>query len=429
MKRYRVLIWFPGKYSYYDGIFKSLNMRDDVECKDKSDFGIGVDYYSQESFDKVQSIFHANIVILYQVTKKELCIDIPDNIIVWTYLDDIFGKYVMVGKDYFENFPANNYMYLPLLDVKVFDIDHVMDSEELCRRTIYVPFVTYLEHCDKELQKDEIEKFSSDIVVISHKKEVGEGNFFKYFAGINENNSYSKDVMQLLGIIHKELHKETLYREHLITDEEWIERFLIKCFDEMNIWQYVRKKDMLLERWKRIVLYIINTQVYGNIIVDWITERDYNLKLWGGWYEKKYSKYSMGYLQDGSTDMYYANKMSKIGINSGALVAIHRRTFSVIEGGAMCMSAAADTVERDLKYNFSHYSHFFEDKKNIVMFHNKKELLENIDYYLTHEKERKEVASAGRRVIDDQKLNYVDVVSNAFDELLNRIEENGETVI
>ncbi len=428
MKKYRLLIWFPGKYSYYDGIFKSLNMRDDVECKDKSDIKLEADYYSQRDYEEVQAIFHGNIVILYQVTKNELCIDIPDDVVVWTYMDDIFGKYVMVGKDYFNNFPCNNYLYLPLLDVNAYDIDHVMDSEELQRKAIFAPFVTYYENCDRELRSEEIEKFSSDIVIVSYKKRIGDGPF-KYFAGVNEENAYSKDVMQLLGILHTILHREILYREHIITDEEWIERLLVKYFDEMNIWQYVRKKDMLLERWKRLVLYIINIQVYGNIIVDWIMERDYNLKLWGGWYEKKYCRYSMGYLQDGSAGMYYANKMSKIGINTSALATIHRRTFAVMESGAMCLSAAADTVGQDIKYNFSHYAHFFEDKKNIVMFHNKKELLDNIDYYLAHGEERKKIALAGKKVIDDQRLNYIDVVSNAFDELLNRIEEDGKTVI
>lgn len=428
MKKYRILIWFPGKYDYYDGIFKSLNRRDDVECRDKSDFGIEVDYYSQNDYEKIQKAFHANIIILYQVTKNELSIDISDDIIVWTFLDDIFGKYVMVGEDFFHNFPVNNYLYLPLLDAKAYDLDHVMESEELCQRAVFAPFVTYYKDCDREWAGEGIEKFASDIVIVSHKKKIGEG-IFKYFAGLNEDNAYSKDIMQLLGYLHMELHKEIMDREHIITDEKWIERLLIKYFDKMNIWQYVRRKELFLERWKRLALYNANIHLYGNIIVDWIMERDYKLQLWGGWYEKKYSKYSMGDLSDGSAEMYYANRMSKIGINTSALAAIHRRTFAIMESGTMCMSAAADTEEQDLKYNFSHYSHFFENKKDIVMFHNKKELLDNLDYYLTHEDEREKIVSACKRTIEEQKLNYIDVIDNAFNELLNRVEENGKTVV
>lgn len=428
MKKYRILIWFPGKYDYYDRLFKSLNLREDVECKDKSDFGFEVDFYSQNDYEKVQAIFHGNIIILYQLSKNELCIDIPDDIIVWSYLDDIFGKYVMVGKDFFTDFPVNNYMYLPLLDVEAFDIDGVMKSKELCRRAIVAPFVPLQDDHEVELKDGEREKFSSDIVFITYKKRIGD-QFFKYMPAVNEDNAYSKDIMQLLGFLYPALYKEMMEIEHIITDIDWIERLLIKYFDEINIWQYVRNKDIFLERWKRLVFYVANVHLYGDIIVDWLMEKDYNLKLWGGWTEKKYRKYYMGYLRDGSADMYYANNMSKIGINSNPFGTIHRRTFSCINNGTMCLSAAADTEENDAKYNFSHYSHFFENKKSIVMFHNKKELLNYVDYYLTHEKERKEIILAGKRVVDNQKLDYVNVVNKAFEELINRIGENGERII
>lgn len=428
MKKYRILLWFPGKYDYYDGIFKSLNRRDDVECKDKSDFGFEVNYYSQNDYDKVQEIFHANIIIIYQLSKKELYIDIPDDVIVWSYLDDVFGKYVMIGKDFFKDFPVNNYIYIPLLDAKAFDLDGVMKSEGLRRKVIAAPFVPLENSCERELTVNEKEKFSSDIVVITYKKRIGDGNF-KYMPAINEDNTYSKDIMHLLGLLYRVLYEEMLEQEHMITDTEWIERLLIHYFDQTNIWQYVRNKDMFLERWKRLIFYVANVQIYGNLIVDWLVEKDYNLKLWGGWEEKKYRKYSMGYLRDGSTDMYYANKMSKIGVNSNPFGAIHRRTFSIMDGGAMCLSAAADTVENDAKFNFSHYSHFFENEKSIVMFHNKKELLNYVDYYLTHEEERQKVALTGKKIVAEQKLDYVNVVNKAFEELLNRIGENGERVI
>jgi len=158
-------------------------------------------------------------------------------------------------------------------------------------------------------------------------------------------------------------------------------------------------------------------------------EKDYNLKLWGGWNEKKYRKYSMGYLQEGSKEMYYANNMSQIGINSNPFGTIHRRTFSCINSGTMCLSAAMDTEENDAKYSFSRYSHFFEDKKSIVIFHNKKEFLNYIDYYLTHEKEREEIALNGKKAVEGHKLDHVSVVNRAFEEFVNKVEENGHTII
>lgn len=428
MKKYRVLIWFPEKNNYYNGLFKCLNVRCDTECKDRSDFGFETDYYKQEDYEKIQKIFRANIIILYQISKKELHINIADDIVVWSYLDDVFGKFVMVGKDFFADFPRNNYLYLPLLNVQTYDIEEAMKLDGMRRKAIVAPFVPI--QCTQSVESGEVEKdkFSCDISLILYRKRIGDPSF-KYFAGLNERNSYSKDIMQLLGLLHTAVHKEILDRECIVTDMNWIESLLIKCFDKINIWQFVRNKELVLERWRRLVFYIINIQVYGNIIADWLIETDYKIKLYGGWNEKKYAKYSEGYIQDGSIEMYYANNMSKIGINSNPFVAVHRRTLSCIECGTMCLSAAAATEELDAKYNFSHYSHYFENGKSITIFHNKKELFDKIDYYLTHEKERKRIISAGQEVISEQNLNCLSVVNKAFDELIDRINENGEKVI
>lgn len=428
MKEYRILIWFPSKYDYYDGLFKALNMRVDVECKDKSDFGFDVNYYSQKDYDKIQIIFQANIILLYQITKNEFCIDISDDVIVWSYIDDIFGKFVMIGKDYFKSFPKKNYLYLPLLDIDAFDIEGVMKSEQIQNKVITAPFVPLQNRIKKELINSEMDRFSSDIVLILYKKRIGDTTI-RRMAGINDDNAYGKDVMLLLGLLYRALNKEIIAQGNIIIDIEWIERLLIRHFDELHIWQYSRNRDVLLERWKRIVLYIINVNLYGDIIADWIIEGKYNFKLYGGWTEKKYSKYSMGYLQDGSEEMYYVNHMAKIGINSNPFVTIHRRTLDCMSGGTMCMSAASATKDFDARHNFSHYSHFFDDKKSIVMFHNKEELISNIDYYLMHDKEREKIAQLGEKTILEKKLNYKDVVNNAFSEFVSRMEENGDAVI
>lgn len=428
MKKYRILIWFPNKFDYYDGIFKSLNTRDDTICKDKSDFGFEVNYYSQKDYNKIQMDFQANIILLYQITKNELLIDIADNVIVWTYMDDIFGKYVMLGKDYFKKFPKNSYMYLPVLDAKAFDLDGVIQSEELGGKMVLAPFVP-LRFTDHNVAEDiEKEKYACDISLILYRRRIGDTSS-KHMAGINNDNVLAKDAMRLMGILYISLKKEIVKQEHIVIDEEWIERLLIQYFDKYNFWQHSRDKEGLLKRWKKFCQYIIQVNIYGEIIVDWLMERDYNIKLYGGWQEEKYRKYSMGFLRDGSKDVYYANSMAKIGINSNPLITIHRRTLDCISSGTMCLSAGAGTKEYDRKCNFSHYSHFFEDKKSIVMFYNKRELFDNIDYYLTHDSKRNEIAMAGRSVILERGLNYQNVVNQAFNELIYRMESNGDKMV
>lgn len=433
MKEYRILIWFPDRFDYYDGIFKSLNVRDDTVCKDKSNFGFHTDYYSQKDYEKIHADFHENIILLYQITRNELFIDVSEDVIVWSYIDDIFGKYVMIGKDYFKNFPKNNYLYLPVLDTKAFDLDGVMQSEELCRKTILAPFVPFQsENYDRaenvEMENMKKEKYACDVALVLYRRRIGDSSG-KRMAGINQDNSFAKDAIQLLGFLYVELKKKILEQGHIVMDTDWIERLLIRYFDKNNFWQSVRNKESLLERWKKFALYIVNVNLYGEIVADWLTERDYDLKLYGGWQEKKYRKYSGGFLKDGSKELYDANCMAKIGINSNPMITIHRRTLDCISSGTMCLSAGAGTKEFDEKCNFSHYSHYFEDQKSIVMFYNKEELFHQIDYYLAHDKEREKIARAGKSVILERKLNYQNVVSQAFNELIDRMESNGDKVV
>jgi len=167
----------------------------------------------------------------------------------------------MVGKEYFKDFPENNYMYLPLLDVEAFDIDGVMKSEKLRSKAVVAPFVALKNICEVEPTYEEKKKFSSDIVMITFKKRIGDDSF-KYMPAINEDNSYSKDIMQLLGFLYPAIYKEMIDREHVITDIEWLESLLIRYFDKTNIWQYVKNKDIFLERWKRLVFYVVNVHLY-----------------------------------------------------------------------------------------------------------------------------------------------------------------------
>lgn len=63
------------------------------------------------------------------------------------------------------------------------------------------------------------------------------------------------------------------------------------------------------------------------------------------------------------------------------------------------------------------------------MFYNKKELYDNIDFYLSHTERREEIAMAGKSIISERKLDYQNVVNQAFNELIDRMENNGDKVV
>lgn len=70
MNSIRVLIWFPFSSQYYTDIFKKVKNEFDIECKEGTEFGDEFNYSSQVDFDRIISIYHPNIIFLYNVTAK-----------------------------------------------------------------------------------------------------------------------------------------------------------------------------------------------------------------------------------------------------------------------------------------------------------------------------------------------------------------------
>lgn len=56
-------------------------------------------------------------------------------------------------------------------------------------------------------------------------------------------------------------------------------------------------------------------------------------------------------------------------------------------GGFVLTSYCAETAE------------LFEEDREIVMFRNPEELMEKVDYYLTHDRERRQIAEAGQKKV------------------------------
>ena len=55
---------------------------------------------------------------------------------------------------------------------------------------------------------------------------------------------------------------------------------------------------------------------------------------------------------------------------------------------------------------FSHYSDFFKNNKEIVMFKNKEDLLKKIKYYLKNKEEREKIAESGqKKMIEKYSIN------------------------
>lgn len=418
MRQYKVLTW-PAEASpaaaWLYKLFKLLENSGqyDVIVKDRTEFDFSANYASQQDFDRVCGLYQPDVVVLHIRSSNNLAICIPDHVYVITYLDMFIDPFCMFGEKFFRGLPKNNYIMLAVLNAERIDLYHILDNEAYKEKIISFPFIPFLNNHIESCQ--DIEKYQCDVSLVAHKKGL---SFYKWVFDLKSNVTAVRALMQLVCMVSAEVRKEILERECPVLDMSWIETLLKKYFDKLDIWQYARNKEKLLDYWKKAVYYYIGYVEFGNCIVDWLVESSYRVKLWGnGWTEdEKYERCAMGALQETGNGLCYARKYSKIAIDNNLLHGIHRRTFENIYYGSLEMMAyPGDGLL------CSDYRNYFIEDESIVLFRNKKELFRKIDYYMSHEQERKKIIRKGQNILKEKNLNTFHVMEAFWSEFLERI--------
>ena len=67
-------------------------------------------------------------------------------------------------------------------------------------------------------------------------------------------------------------------------------------------------------------------------------------------------------------------------------------------------------MQVDFSWDWSSYVHFFKENESIVVARSKTELIEKIHYFLTHEEERKRIASNAYDTLKNNNLFCEDVL-------------------
>lgn len=418
MRQYKVLTWHTegsAAAAWLYKLFKLLeNSRQyDIIVKDRSEFGFPADYASQQDFDRVCGLYQPDVVVLHIRSANNLSVRIPDHIYAITYLDMFIESFCMLGEKFFKCLQKNNYIILPILNAERIDPYHILSNEAYKEKIIPCPFAAFLD--DHVEPCKDIEKYQCDVSLVSYKKGFG---FYKWVFDLNSNVTAAKALMQMVCLVSTEVRKEILERECAVLDMSWIETLLKKYFDRLNIWQYARNKEQLLEYWKKAVYYNIVYVEFGNCVADWMMESGYRVKLWGsGWEEEeKYKGCAMGVLPENGNGLCYARQYSKIAIDNHFTEGIHRRTFENIYYGSLEMMAyPGDGLQ------YSDYRNYFIEDESIVLFRNKKELLHKIDYYMSHEQERKKIIRNGQNILKEKKLDTFHIMEAFWSEFLRRI--------
>lgn len=303
---------------------------------------------------------------------------IPDEVIWITWIQDDLPHILdpetpLKLKE--RDFVLNHFITWDVIKNVGYPISRTMDAPIAANDNLYKPY---------ELTEQEKEKYGADICMVCHAADAEEYMLdiirrfeVSPFKVIIENllSDYSKLVI-MEGVI--------LYKKGDITG------FIKQYFQEF----YFKECPGKLLYFLTEEMMAFSQRIFRQALADWLIEAGYkNLKLWGNGWKKspKYKEYAMGTAENGEV-LSKILQSTKIVLGNNFNVTGAARAWESMLSGAFYMSnyvppeADATDIRRVLK-----------EGENLVVFYDKQDLLHKVEYYLTHETERKQMAAKGRK--------------------------------
>ncbi|MCL4456651.1 MAG: glycosyltransferase [Nitrospirae bacterium] len=138
---------------------------------------------------------------------------------------------------------------------------------------------------------------------------------------------------------------------------------------------------------------------YRTKVVEWIMDAGItrSVRVWGnGWSNiEKFKPIHMGTAQHGEqlSEIY---RSSKIAISDHPFMSLHERNFEIMASGGFPLIKHTEPENGEAIDMIT--GHFKEDEE-VVLFYNKDDLLNKIQYYLDHPEERERIAENGMQVV------------------------------
>ena len=261
-----------------------------------------------------------------------------------------------------------------------------------------------------QLSEEEKERYSCDICFVCHYSDVE-----KHIENVVSN--YPEELQEMIQAVYYGYQNfvyqtgQIFYEEDVF--ESYIKGALQQHFNFMGSSGFLKSLSNDMYLW-------FNQAVYRQALADWLIDAGYkNIKLWGkDWLRnEKYKQYAMGIAENGETlsKIYQASKIV-VGNNIGTTGAA--RVWESMLSGAFYMSnyippeEDAVDIRKILKVN-----------EELVMFYDKTDFLNKVEYYLTHEKERQKMIEIGRKVAL-KKMTFECLMEKVVKEIPTRIMES-----
>lgn len=258
---------------------------------------------------------------------------------------------------------------------------------------------------DRELSLEEINTYACDICII--------GNSSDYELEIE---NYLKNMPEEVAEYCR-----TLINVYIELMEQ--EQFYYGSQSNYELLEYIVKemkmpfvKEFVKELSEYIFMRIFYRR-YKSLVAEWLIDAGFtNLKLYGNEWgnNEKFVPYAMGVIENGEK-LSKALHAARISIGLHPHVSLPSKLLESISSGTLYIAHHVP-----LEYDLANAREYFEEDKELLYYYNKQDLLDKIEYYLTHENERQEVIAAGQKRIQEE-LTYEQMMKMMIEETGKRL--------
>ena len=290
-------------------------------------------------------------------------------------------------------------------------------DDSIYQHIVYAKMVPGIALLEQQLEIPE--KFETDIVIISASNS-SISRTKEYIDGLcacwmnNFGHSSLKDKMKevlysMLDILYAEMDRTG----ELIEEEE----AYIKIFEELMGDSYEKFQEISMDNRQyffHLLRLLIGGSVYRRLIIKWVVESGYKVEVWGNSWEneeelKAYYKGNI-YSREQLARVY---NRSRISLFTNPYAGAHVSVFEMISSKSLCLAYHNDnTTTASLK-------DYFKEEESIVIYKNRQELFEKIDFYMKNTDRRTEIINRGYQIIKDQKLyweyQFTEEIENAVE--------------
>lgn len=265
-----------------------------------------------------------------------------------------------------------------------------------------------------DLTLQEKQKYSCDICIVCHAADVE-----RYLQGSIQ--ILPEEHQNQLYEILKGYQKYVLSTGNFFQSEDECRQFL-----EGALWQHYRIKfsEIFLNNMAREMFLHYNEVLFREALAEWLLAAGYeNIKLWGNeWVHiPQFTKYAMGPAENGEI-LSKIYQSSKIVIGNNFHATASARAWESMLSGAFYMSndIPPDRDSVDIRK-------IMKADEELVIFHDREDFLNKVEYYLTHEEERERMAEIGHKAALE-RMTYDILMKRVIKELPERLKllEQGE---